>query len=136
MWVCNSGQGGQGGRADTGGARRSEGKGQEVRASGHDDNMTIAQLRSSRRRRCHVAVAACERKSVQAGASVNEWSRPQHDDHAVAIVMLLLSPRGCCERVGVGRLRGRREGKGRGNVRASVHIVVVPMWLLRGQGPG
>jgi hypothetical protein len=50
--------------------------------------------------------------------------------------MLLLSPRGCCERVGVGRLGGRCEGKGRGNVRASVHIVVIPMWLLRGQGRG
>jgi hypothetical protein len=96
----------------------------------------IAQLRSSRRRRCHVAVATCERKSVQAGASAHEWSRPQHDDHAVAIVMLLLSPRGCCERVGVGRLGGRREGKGCGNVRASVHVVVVPMWLLRGRGRG
>jgi hypothetical protein len=50
--------------------------------------------------------------------------------------MLLLSPCGSCECVGVGRLGGRREGKGRGNVRASVHVVVVPMWLLRGRGRG
>jgi hypothetical protein len=76
---------------DTGGARRSEGKGQEVRESGHDDNMIIAQLRSSHHYRCHVAVATCKRKSVQAGASAHEWSQPQHDDRAVAIIMLLSS---------------------------------------------
>jgi hypothetical protein len=101
-----------------------------VHASGHDDNVTIAQLRSSRCRRCHVAVATCEHKSVQAGASAHEWSRPQHDDRTVAIVMLLSSPRGCCERVGVGRLGGQREGKGRGNVRTSVHDDAVTITIM------
>jgi hypothetical protein len=115
---------------DTGGARRSEGKGQEVRTSGHDDNMTIVQLRSSRRHRCHMAVVTCEHKSVQAGASAHKWSRPQHDDRTVAIIMLLLSPCGCCERVGVGRLGGRREGKGRGNVHASVHDDAVTITIM------
>ena len=43
----------------TGGARRSEDKGQdELRASGRDDDVTIAKLRSSCRRHCHVAVVS------------------------------------------------------------------------------